>query len=92
MTQFKRGAGKIMDNWTGFGYVVFGTLFVLFLPFIAALFGRDARWKVLSLALCIATLLLTGFDVLMVACWLGACVFAGLAIRARIKAKAEISS
>jgi hypothetical protein len=80
-----------MDSWDGFGFVVFGTLFVLFLPFIAALFGRDPLWKVLSLGLCIATLLLTGFDVLMILCWLGACVFAGLAIRARIKASAERS-
>ncbi|WP_375413902.1 hypothetical protein [uncultured Bradyrhizobium sp.] len=77
-----------MDRWDGFGYVVFGTLLVLFLPFIAAVFGRGARWKALSLGLCIATLLLTGFDALMVSCWLGACVFAGLAIRERIKARA----
>ena len=81
-----------MDSWTGFGYVVFGTLLLLFLPFVVALFGRDARWKVLALGLCIATLLLTGFDVPMIACWLGACVCAGLAIRARIKAKAAEST
>ncbi len=78
-----------MDSWSGFGYVVFGIFFVLFLPFIVALFGRDPRWKILSLGLCIATLLLTGFDALMIACWLGAWVFAGLAIRARIRAGAE---
>jgi hypothetical protein len=28
-----------MDSWNGFGYVVFGTIFVLFLPFLVALFG-----------------------------------------------------
>jgi hypothetical protein len=77
-----------MDRWDGFGFVVFGMLLVPFLPFLVSLFGREPRWKVLSLALCIATLLVTGFDVLMLLCWAGACVFAGLAIRSRVKAKA----
>ena len=76
-----------MDRWSGFGYVVFGTLFVLFLPFVVSLLGRDARLKVLSLGLCIGALLLTGFDSLQFVSWVGACIFAGLAIRARIKAK-----
>lgn len=78
-----------MDSWTGFGYVVFGTLLVTFLPFILSLFGRDARLKVAALALCLGALLLVGFEVMQAVCWVGACVFAGLAIRARIKLKGE---
>lgn len=78
-----------MDRWSGFGYVVFGTLLVLFLPFIVSQFGRDLRLKVAALALCIGALLLTGFDSLQFVSWVGACAFAGLAIRARIKAKVD---
>lgn len=78
-----------MDRWNGFGYVVFGMLLVLFLPFIVSLFGRDARLKAAALVLCIGALLLTGFDSLQFASWVAACACACLAIRARIKAKAE---
>ena len=42
--------------------------------------------EVPSLGLCIGGLLLTGFDSLQFVSWVGACIFAGLAIRARIKA------
>lgn len=78
-----------MDSWSGFGYVVFGKLLVLFLPFIVSLLGRDARLKVAALALCIGALLLTGFDSLQFVSWVGACAFAGLAVRAGIKAKID---
>lgn len=75
-----------MDSWTGFGYFVFGVFFILFLPFMVSLFGREARWKLLSLLLCIvciATPMLTASDVPMLLTWGSAWVFAGLAIRAR---------
>lgn len=78
-----------MDRWSGFGYAVSGTSLVLFLPFIVSLFGRDARLKVATLALCIGAVLLTGFDSLQFVGWVGACAFAGLAIRARIKANVD---
>lgn len=78
-----------MDRWDGFGYVVFGMLLVLFLPFMISLFGRDARLKGAALALCIGALLLTGSDSLQFASWVAACACAGLAIRERLKAKAD---
>jgi len=59
------------------------------LPFLAALFGRDLRLKGLALGLCLVTLFLTGYGLPEILCWLGAWVFAILAIRARFKAKVE---
>jgi len=77
-----------MDNWSGFGFVVVGTIAFLFLPFLVSLLGRDARLKVVSLGLCIGAMLLTGFETWQTLSWLLAWVFAGLALRARLKAAA----
>ncbi|MEO8320918.1 MAG: hypothetical protein ABJA75_20225 [Bradyrhizobium sp.] len=76
-----------MDNWAGFGYFVVGIVVVLFLLFLVSLFGHEPCWKLLSLGFCIATALLPS-DLLMALFWFGAWICAGLAIRARLKAKA----
>ncbi|HEY2249242.1 MAG TPA: hypothetical protein VGH70_17505 [Bradyrhizobium sp.] len=60
-------------------------LFIWYLPFLVALFGRDRRWKGLTLALCLAAMLATNVDVLTTLCWIGAWASAILAILARLR-------
>lgn len=64
--------------------------FLCFLPAIVSLFGRDSRWKGLSLGLCVATMLsVTGSDLLSSAFWLGAWGAAIVAIVTRFRPKAD---
>ena len=58
--------------------------FVLFLPFLISLLGRDRRWKGLAMAMCLAALLSApSSDFLSALCWFGAWVGTVLAMLAR---------
>ncbi|MBR1122488.1 hypothetical protein JQ628_13255 [Bradyrhizobium lablabi] len=74
-----------MDRWDGFGYVVLWMLFVAFVPFLVALFGRDARLKLAALGLCLVALYLTGYGLPETLAWLAAWVAAAFAIFLRFR-------
>jgi hypothetical protein len=82
-TEASMGSVNLLEFWT------IGIGFAMFLPFLASLFGRDARWQAISLGLGMVTLfwLLNSHDVLALLSWLGACLFVGAAIWARVRAK-----